>query len=465
MIPNNACFSYLDLLSIFGKESFKNISNKINTSFVTIDSRNAAKDCLFVALKGEKLDGNEKAPEAIASGAIAAVVEHQWFDANKKSAAGLPLIVVDNSLNALAKLANYHRRRFDIPIIAIGGSNGKTTTKEMTAFLLSHKYKILKTHENFNNQLGLPLMLLALDSGYECAVLEIGTNEPGEIAVLSNMMEPTHGLLTNIGKEHLEKLLDLDGVEQEETFLFGFLNKTGGTAFINFDDDRLRKYIKVINNYFSFGTTSGADLQADISFTKTLNPKLKLKFQDRTIDVVLRTYGKTTALNALAASAIAFYLGLTDDEIKKGLEEFENESSHSYGRMLVEKVGGIVIINDCYNANPSSMNEAFFTLSNIFCSGKRYAALGDMRELGDSSLDEHIAVIEKADDCADKVIITGSEMLKAFKNLPQAKNIHYFAEKDDISALLKNELKAGDVLLVKGSRGMKMETIVENLKE
>jgi UDP-N-acetylmuramoyl-tripeptide--D-alanyl-D-alanine ligase len=485
MLQNQAQFEFSDLLILFGEKSLYNISAGFKSIGVSSDSREVVQGNIFVALKGENFDGHDKIKEAFEKGAVAAVIAQDWFENNKTVFQNDQLIIVNNSLTALQTLANHHRRRFSYPIIAIGGSNGKTTTKDMTAHILSKRFNVLRTYENFNNQIGLPLMLLSLTNEFDSAVLEIGTNEPGEIAILSKILEPTHGLITNIGKEHLEKLINLDGVEMEETFLFGYLYSHAGTPLINFNDLRLQKYADLFEKKVTFGTTANAELVADINFDRELHPRINFKYSDLNFKVELKTAGNTTALNAIAATAVALHFGMSPLEITEALESFTQPAGKGYGRMLIEKINGqwsmvngkwsmgkdqlsivnyqLSIINDCYNANPSSMKEAFFTLKNIHSEGKRIAVLGDMRELGESSFDEHVSVIEDAAKAADIVLLIGSEMGKAHISL-NLDTVFYFEDKELLFNHLKCILEPRDTVLVKGSRGMRMEEIIERLK-
>ncbi|MBI5325955.1 MAG: UDP-N-acetylmuramoyl-tripeptide--D-alanyl-D-alanine ligase [Ignavibacteriae bacterium] len=461
MLPNNAGFNKSDLLTLFSSDSFINFPDNFNCSGISTDTRTLKAGEIFIALPGESSDGHTRIDEAFGRGASAAIVNHDW---NKKNIEGNnSFIVVQNTLETLGKLANYHRKRFKIPVIAIGGSNGKTTTKNIAAHLLSQKFRLLSTHENFNNQIGVPLMLLQMTNWYEVTLLEMGTNEPGEISILSSIMEPTHGLLTNIGREHLEKLIDLDGVEFEETTLFGYLAKRNSTAFINFDDDRLMKYIRLFENVITYGTSEESDVKAKIELDDELHPILNFSFADRKFTAKLNTIGFTTGLNAIAATSIAIAFGLSDDEIKYGLETYYQPQGHGYGRMYLEHFGPIKIINDCYNANPDSMAAALQTLRNFNTKAKKFAVLGDMRELGDASYKEHCSLLSNAASTADIIMITGIEMKKAFDEI-KSKNIEYFTSKEELSSELKNRIKDGDVILVKGSRGMTMEMIIEDLK-
>jgi UDP-N-acetylmuramoyl-tripeptide--D-alanyl-D-alanine ligase len=360
-------------------------------------------------------------------------------------------------------MANFHRRRFNIPVIAVGGSNGKTTTKEMIAHLLSQKFRVLRTHENFNNQLGVPLMMLQLTDDIDIAVIEIATNEPGEIHILSEILAPTHGILTNIGEEHLEKLYDLDGVEMEETYLFGYLRKHDGMAFVNMDDPRLARYITILEKFFTFGESPDSALHAKVSFTDTLNPILSFEMEGGNLEVTMKTTGYTTALNAIAATAIAINLGLSRNELEIGLASFETHESHGYGRMVLEEIDNLRLINDCYNANPSSMKMALRTLRE-YPASRKLAVLGDMYELGDTTAEGHLSILTLASDSADIVLITGEYMNQAYSDLTSMNNILYFDDKQKLSEHLKSIIRPGDIILVKGSRGMRMENIIQELK-
>ena len=461
MLPNNAGFDKSDLLTLFNRDSFVNFTDNFNCSGISTDTRTLKKGEIFIALTGESSDGHSRINDAFSQGASAAIVSEEWVKQN--TGISYPLITVQNTLHALGKLANYHRKRFNIPVIAIGGSNGKTTTKNITAHLLSQKYRLLSTHENFNNQIGVPLMLLQITQWHETALLEMGTNEPGEISILSSIMEPTHGLLTNIGREHLEKLIDLDGVEQEETTLFGYLAKKNNTAFINIDDQRLKNYSRLFENVITFGTNENADVNGTIELDSELHPLLKFRIGERKFIAKINTNGYTTGLNAIAATAIAVAFGMNDEEIKSGLESYVQPQGHGYGRMYLEQIREITLINDCYNANPDSMAAALKTLEKFQPKGKKYAVLGDMRELGDSSFKEHCNVLEIVSDIADAIMVTGNEMKKAVES-GIGKGIEYYESKNDLSADLKYKINQGDVILVKGSRGMAMEKIIEELK-
>lgn len=462
MIENKAKFNHEDLISIFNDTNCHFINDTLIEGIIT-DSRKITQGNAFLALKGESLDGHSKISDAISAGASFIIAEKSWIDQNPELLNKCNFISVKDTLWALGQLGNYHRLRFSYPIIAVGGSNGKTTTKEITSHILSYKYNVLKTFENFNNQLGVPLMLLALDDSFTAAVLEIGTNEPGEIGILSQMVEPDYGILTNIGKEHLEKLIDLDGVEFEETFLFGYLNKHNKTSIVNLEDERLARYTRVLENFFSFGTKEG-NLIYTLELNDNLSPILDLKYENNSVKIEMSAIGLTTGLNSVAGAAVALSLGMTLDEIKKALEEFKTVEYHNYGRMFLENLKDFKILNDCYNANPSSMKASISTLVQFKSEGKKIAVIGDMRELGESSDAEHIDIINFASNNADLVFAFGTEMNKA-ANLVQLENVSSYLSKDELfNNLIKKDL-SNSAILVKGSRGTKMEDIIIKLKE
>ncbi|HRT67697.1 MAG TPA: Mur ligase family protein, partial [Bacteroidota bacterium] len=232
MLKNKVKFSGIELTAIFGESSLQNIDLKIETTGVSIDTREIEQGNIFIALVGDNIDAHSKLQEAFDKGAALAIVNKDWYEKNINYMQNLPLILVKDTLKAFQRLAQFHRYKFNSDIIAVAGSNGKTTTKEMIAAVLSKKYRILKTYKNYNNQIGVPQMLLQLNDDIDIAVIEIGTNYPGEIMILSEMIAPTAGIITNIGREHLEGFIDLDGVELEETTLLGYLKKTEGMFFL-----------------------------------------------------------------------------------------------------------------------------------------------------------------------------------------------------------------------------------------
>lgn len=459
MVKNKAEFSGLELFGIMEGYELVNIQTKDIFTPVFVDSRECTSGSIFVALDGENSNGHEYISKAFENGAGVAIVEKKWYGMNKDKYQNKKFIVADSSLKALHILASYHRRRFSFPVIAVAGSNGKTSTKEMLACVLSKKYNVLQTYANYNNQLGVPLMLLSLDESYGAAIIEIGTNMPGEIEILSRILSPTHGLITNIGKEHLELLEDLDGVEIEEIALFGYL-RGRGTAFINVNDERLRKYTKSQDKHITYGIDEEAAVSGELTLdNETMRPHIKIKMQEREMECTLNTYGIHSAYNAIASVAIAIDLDLSNEEIVQGLLDFTPLKMGDYARMSYEKISGYNIINDCYNANPSSVEGALENLTMIETDAKKIAVLGDMLELGAASVAEHSRIIDLASQVADKVFLYGDDFSKAIKETKK-ENVEYFADKESLAKYLIKFINMGDIILIKGSRGKKMEEIV-----
>jgi UDP-N-acetylmuramoyl-tripeptide--D-alanyl-D-alanine ligase len=464
MLQNLAEFSGIELLAIFNEQNLHNIDEDFHSVGVVTDTRIIKDGNLFVAVKGENFDGHNFISKAFESNAKACIVAKDEINSLKEKFPDKPFITVDDTVVALGKLAAFHRRRFNFPIIGIGGSNGKTTTKEMIAKVLSSKYNVLKTYGNFNNQIGVPLMLLQLSNEFDIAVLEIGTNSPGEIYYLSNIVKPTHALITNIGKEHLEFLLDLDGVELEEAYLFSAII-TDGFGFINYDDERLKNYGHIIGKFMTYGIDENAHLIYEYTFNEYLNPKISIKYNNDNFEVNLKTTGYTSVLNAVAAISVATQFDINKNEIINSIEEFlPLESDNGYGRMALNNFNGIIFFNDTYNANPDSMLAGLKNLELMTVQGNKIAVLGDMRELGETSPEEHFNIIKYAENICNYVLLTGEFFVSESTKFNSSK-IFAFETKDNLIEKLESIIKTGDCVLVKGSRGMKMETVINYFKK
>jgi UDP-N-acetylmuramoyl-tripeptide--D-alanyl-D-alanine ligase len=460
MLENKVKFESNELIALFGAENCIIQENSFETNSVSTDSRTISHDAIFIALHGETHDGHSNVRDAFEKGATLCIVKQNWFDENKSDFANRNFILVENTIHALGKLANFHRMRFDLDVIAVAGSNGKTTTKELIAEVLSTEFKVLKTYKNFNNQIGVPLMLFQLDESYEKAVLEIGTNEPGEIILLSEMVSPTSGIITNIGKEHLEGFIDLDGVEIEETSLFAFLKRSDVTAFVNMNDERLRNYVLILDNKFSYGISNENlySLNANVHFDSEFNSIINFFNSELSMEVKLQAKGLNYVYNSLAAAAVGLHYKVKPEKIIRALEQYIPDSSSDYARMAIETKNGITLLNDTYNANPSSMQLAMETLSLIPRVTKKIAVLGDMRELGSNSIEEHIEILAFAASLADKVFLFGEQFHLASEK-SQIEHFCHFESKDLLFDFLKEEITEGTAILVKGSRGLKMEEI------
>ncbi|MBI2794658.1 MAG: UDP-N-acetylmuramoyl-tripeptide--D-alanyl-D-alanine ligase [Ignavibacteria bacterium] len=456
-------FDHHDLLAIAG-DAADAIPDTVVVKGVSTDTRTLAPENAFLALRGENFDGHEYVDQAFDKGASIAVIDVVRFPDYAQRWRGRPIVAVADPLHTLGSFAWYHRRRFDIPVIAIAGAAGKTSTKDITAHVLSEAMRVLQTERNFNNRIGTPHTLLKLTGEHEAAVIEIGTNEPGEIELLSAMVQPTHGLITNIGKEHLEKLIDLDGVEHEETALFDYLTDNGGLLFVNVDDERLQRYGYHGHHgrSITFGIENEADIRLQVTFDEELHPTIHLVKGTTTLHAHMHTVGLASAYNATCAVAVAWSLNYNAHQIKQGLESYQPPTPHGYARMTVERIGGLAVLNDTYNANPESMKMSLKTLA-MYPAQRRLAVLGDMRELGYAALDEHLSVLEHALQSADLVIIIGETFRLALQN----RRASHAIEADSFESaarMIRESTHDGSVVLIKGSRGMQMENVILHLR-
>ena len=420
-------------------QEFYNVFIDNNQRFTT-DTRAIRKGDIFFALKGERFNGNTYAAQALEDGASYVVVDEE-IEADSKR-----VISVTDVLSFMQELATYHRDQFDIPVLAIAGSNGKTTTKELLMSTLSTTFKVHATQGNFNNHIGVPLTLLSMPKDTEVALVEIGTNGFGEIEFLCSLLKPNYGLITNIGKEHLEGFGDLEGVAREESTLFLYLMQHGGYAFVNADDPYLSRMSHRLRLKTTYSAVSdSADVSIDV---KTIAPKLELDFRTITITSVLS--GMHNAQNIVCTLAVARNLGVELVDIKKGIESY----NPSNNRSQVKQIGSNSFLLDAYNANPSSMEAAIETFEAID-NAKKCIVLGDMFELGKDAQQEHLLIGKKALDTDYDVILCGSMFAKCFPDKAP------FTTVDDVIEYLKNQRYTDTWFLVKGSRGMKMERILE----
>ncbi|MEI7596598.1 MAG: UDP-N-acetylmuramoyl-tripeptide--D-alanyl-D-alanine ligase [Bacteroidota bacterium] len=416
--------------------------NLINNRQISTDTRNIKANSVFFALKGDSFNGNTFAEQALNNGADYAIIDEKEYLQNEKC------ILVDDVLKTLQDLANYHRKQFKIPVIAITGTNGKTTTKELTNIVLSKKFKTIATEGNLNNHIGVPLTLLNIKSETEIAIIEIGANHPNEIAFLCEIAEPEFGIITNIGKAHLEGFGSYEGVIKTKNELYQYIKKKGNLAFVNEDDLLLNNLSKDINRQL-YKTISNKVISIDSN-----QPFLNLKYANSIINTKIA--GKYNFDNIIAAYTIGKYFGVSDNEIASALEEYTPKNNRSQ----ITNTAKNAIIMDAYNANPSSMNAAFENFLTINHS-KKIAILGDMFELGNDSIDEHKAVIEKfISDTSTHTFFIGKDFLKASTDFTTCSAF------EDISSfrnyIVENPI-LDSLILLKGSRGMKMEQLLEIL--
>ena len=439
------------------------------------DSRTIKSGEAFIALSGENFDGHNFLPGVAERGAAVAIVSRAWFDKEDRSAIGVPLVVVDDPLKAYGEIATNHRKTFDYPVVAIAGSNGKTTTKELVSDVLASTYSVLRTEGNLNNLIGVPATILRMTANHTAAVIEIGTNAPGEIEQLAEILQPTHGVITNVGREHLELLKTIEGVAEEEAALFRFLEASGGVPFVNMSDEQIARVSSGISRKVTYGQGSGVDVEGKAGALDSRGVT-KLRIVDHRsagspIDVQMKAPGLHTAMNALAAAAIGLTVGVTRENVRKALESYEPQTGHGYARLAVmTAANGATVINDTYNANPDSMLAGLDTLAAMAPAegGRRIAVLGEMRELGASSKSEHSDIGKKIASMPELAFafFHGNEMEHAHNatrdGRPTAKS-HFVADKKTLIADLSALIQPNDIILVKGSRGMKMEEVVEAL--
>ncbi|GAA4405577.1 UDP-N-acetylmuramoyl-tripeptide--D-alanyl-D-alanine ligase [Nibrella viscosa] len=412
---------------------------------VSTDTRKISPDCLFVALKGPAFNGNQFAPEALEKGARYAIVDDPAVAETDSR-----LLLVDDGLTALQALARHHRRTLNIPIVALTGSNGKTTTKELIADVLSKKYKTYATPGNFNNHIGVPLTLLAIDDSYEMAVVEMGANHQREIALLSSIAEPTHGLITNVGKAHLEGFGGIEGVRKGKGELFDWLSQAGGTVFINGSNTTLlamaqeRQFTELV----SYLTPDGAYNATLVQDT----PVVVFRDADGR-EITTHLPGRYNFENMAAALCIGQYFGVPPEEANRAIADYNPTNNRS---QVVAK-GSNTILLDAYNANPSSMAAAVQQFMNLPAQ-KKVVILGDMFELGPESEAEHAALGELvAKGNFDVVILAGKDMKYALGALPKA---YYFPDKFSLHNWLLDHPFENTYFLVKGSRGIGLESVV-----
>ena len=449
-----------EFLSLLGSHEWAGPeARSVRVSGVSIDTRKLKPGEVYFALQGERFDGHDFLPDAFRKGASAAVVRRSWIQ-ESQPAADWRLIVVDDPLAALQQVAAAYRRRFDIPVLGLTGTNGKTTTKEMAAAVLAKKYRVVKTPGNLNNHIGTPLSLLQLEPDVDVAVIEMGTNHFGEIRRLCEIAAPTHGLITNIGAGHLEFFGSVENVAKAKAELFESLPKEG-IAFVNVDDPLVVRIAEKVPNRFTYGFESAADVRGRFL---GLNHHALARIEVQGVEIRLGVPGRHQISNALAAAAVGVFWEVPLEQIKGALESYRGYSK----RMEVYSWRGATVLLDAYNSNPDSLRAALETLATMAreSGGRAFAALGDMLELGDFSEKAHYeAGAEAARLGVAALFVYGDFAGTVCKGYREngGEECGVFEDKANIARELAQRLRPGDVVLIKGSRGMAMETVWEEL--
>ena len=435
--------------------------NRASFEAITTDSRSVPQGALFVALKGERFDGHDHVEAAAQAGAAGVVVKRG--QAVTLQTPAVAVYEVDDTLVALGALAHAHRLSFKIPIGAVTGSNGKTGTKELVASILETRGPALKTKGNLNNEIGVPLTLLGLEARHVAAIVEMGMNHAGEISRLTAIAEPDAGLITVVQPAHLEGLGSIDGVADAKTELFRGL-KASATAVVNLDDERIASRAKGLKcRTLTFGRSSEADVRL-----VRVSPKgregllLLVRAQAADWPLMLPLVGEHNAMNATGAFALALALGYSPSDCVRGLESAQ---AHARRLQLLTARSGLTVVDDCYNANPASMTAALKTLPELARGGRTVAVLGDMLELGSAELEAHEAMGEVAAASAALVAFFGQRMAAAHHRAKATLGgaAAHFTDVGQLLEWLRPQLVPSDVVLVKGSRGMRLERVVEDL--
>ncbi len=416
---------------------------------ICIDSRKLQKGDLFFALKGDLVDGNKYALAAIKKGASYAVVS------DKTLAQEPQCIFVQDTLIALQQLANFHRRKFRFPFIAITGSNGKTTTKELLASVMKTEYNVHFTQGNFNNHIGVPLTLLQLKKEHQVAIIEMGANKPGDIKELCEIAEPSHGVITNIGKAHLEGFGDLEGVKQTKSELYRYLNQNNGIAFINVDENYLTDLAKNVRSIF-YQQTDSISPERNISEVELHHffPFIECTFSLEDVFFKLKShlFGAHNFENIKTAICLGKYFKVPGSKIVTGIENYIPDNNRSE---LVKWKEHLVIL-DAYNANPSSMKSALTSFNKLVDNRPKILILGDMLELGKYSDTEHQEIVDYTKQLnISKVILVGREFHKTI-TLAQK-----FLTVQELKESWKNNSFQPSCILIKGSRGIQLETFID----
>ena len=429
---------------------------------VTTDTRKVEEGMLFVALKGEKFDGHDFIAEATKKGAIGAIVNKD-YDVSRLEDVEIDILAVNDTLKAYQDLAKLWRSKFSIPVIGITGSNGKTTTKDLTAAVLSGKWNVLKTQANFNNEIGLPMTLLQLNKLYDVAVVEMGMRGLGQIKLLTDIAKPTIGVITNVGETHMELLGSIENIAKAKSEMAQAI-EIDGKVVLNADDEHVAKMHEVTKaRPIYFGINHAADVKA---FNVKTVGEGKTEFDafigENMAHFTLNMLGIHNVYNCLAALAVGYACGLTIEEMQKGLASFKPTAM----RFEYKKVGDFNVINDAYNASPMSTKAALSNLAKV-TDGRKILVMGDMFELGSVEVKAHEDIAVQAKEAGVSIIVTRGTLTQNTARKAREigiPEVYECANHEEAVAILKKVLQKDDTVLFKGSHGMHMEKIIELLE-
>ena len=441
-LPNSKTFS-----KIFNESTGIKISESIKG--IATDSREIQSGDLYIAIKGEKVDGHSFLNQVFENGALAALVS----DINDQVHGDQ--IQVRDTIESIGKIATEWRRQFNIPIIGITGSNGKTSTKELLRHILSSKFDIHATEGNYNTSIGLPLTLLQLNAFHGASILEMGANRAGDIEILAKIANPNFGLITNIAPAHLEGFGSIEAVAKTKAAIFE--NLGNGIAFVNAADRRVKEIALKVDS-ISFGLNPDCDYPADLHYEEDGTITLTIN----TEEIPTLSSNLSFAKNIIACCAIARELDVEWEAIKDRVSTF----SPPKGRCEVKNNGSYIIIDDTYNANLESTLAAIDYLSAFSGQGEKVFIFGDMLELGDVSREQHIAIGKKCDEMELSAVLTyGKETIATSESIKKVKINQHFDSKEELIDFLQKIITSNDKILIKGSRGMRMETIIQSIME
>lgn len=414
---------------------------------VQTDTRNITANCLFICLKGANFDGNKFAQEAIDKGALHVIIDNPEYQIPGKTT------LVEDTLTTLQSLSRHHRNQFNIPIIGITGSNGKTTSKELIATVLSTTFNVHYTKGNLNNHIGVPLTLLQLDSSHEIAVIEMGANKPGDIQELVEIALPTHGIITNIGRAHLEGFKSLDGVIQTKTEMYRFLDSVKGHLFVNKQDQILLTHLPAhtINHFYNDDTELHGKLLR-------LSPFVEVSWQEKNYlspEIKTNLVGEYNFINFLAAIRIGRFFNVSAEKCNQAISSY----IPSNNRSQVTKTAKNTLIVDCYNANPTSMQSALKSFAQIDAAAK-FFILGDMREMGDDAEMVHKEIVDLTIELRLSGFFIGEEFLKLKGSHPSAL---FLKSTDPLIEHFEQNPPEDLLILLKGSRGISLEKVIPYL--